>query len=467
MSLHVVMLVNNNGHDDARVMKQAECLVSLGYRVTVVGVRKGNSPAVEVINGVTYKRVTLDNGVLVLLASLIPFLSKTLLKMAPVRVIDAQDLGGPVDNGALVERNFFQKLSAFTKAKSKKVLVLSGKYAKYMTVYLRKHLLTRTGLGVRILMNSYTFSLYKAALKEGGDIYHAHELWVLEAAALSAKKASAKLLYDSHELEAHRNNLWASKANQERIGYEEKYIGCADKVVAVSPGCANEISELYGIGDIHIVRNTPRSNFRSPKSTVRTDLGLNDSQPLMVYVGSVTINRGVELVLEAMQSLPGLHFALVGPANETVKSSLQCLSQSLGVSERVFFLGKKDSDELVTYISSSDFSVIPIRDVCLSYRYCLPNKLFESICAGLPVVATDLPDMARVIFSGKLGAVFDDGDVGSLINAITECLNNKEKYNVRSKLPEVIASYSFDAEQQVLKGIYNAFEQELHFAEEA
>ncbi len=121
---------------------------------------------------------------------------------------------------------------------------------------------------------------------------------------------------------------------------------------------------------------------------------LDADTPLLVYTGLVTRNRGLELMLEALAQLPGFHLAMVGRAEPQIAAALARQAQALGVVERVHGVAPVPPEELIDFIASGDVAVIAAPDACLSYRYSLPNKLFEALFAGLPLVVTsELEDM--------------------------------------------------------------------------
>lgn len=309
--------------------------------------------------------------------------------------------------------------------------------------------------GVRYLQGLYLSAFHDKLVALNGGLYHAHELWMLESCSIVAKSLGSKLVYDSHELELHRNNNWSIKSNVVRCDYEKRYIRNADVVFAVSEGCAREIAKTYSLKKVPLLRNTPLlSGLVETDENLRSDLDIATDTKLLIYTGSVTINRGVELILKALQHLP--HYALVtiGPWNEAVKLELESLACDLEVQDRFHMHAKVPPAELISLASQGDVAVIPIRDVCLSYRYCMPNKLFEAAFAGLPIVASNLPDMERFIIANDLGLVFETDSVESLIEAINEIENSNFREKVLSKIDSIRNTNCFEKEVVALTNSY-------------
>jgi len=310
-------------------------------------------------------------------------------------------------------------------------------------------------LGVRFLFGRYLEALFPTLVALDGDIYHAHELWALESCALASRVRGAKLLYDSHELELHRNIAWTKPANARRIAYERRYLPQADAIFTVSEGLAMVIGREYARTDIQLLRNTPRRSTLAPAPTsLRLALGLAADTPLLVYTGSLTINRGLELVVEALTRLPEFHFATVGPWAAQTKVAVEQLAAEQGVATRVHLHPAVPPQVLIDFISGADIAVIPIQDACLSYHYCMPNKLFEAAFAGLPIVASNLPDVAKFIADNEIGAVFDTTDVDALTTAISRVYAARADYYADEKIERLRNAYAFEQESRGLLASY-------------
>jgi glycosyltransferase involved in cell wall biosynthesis len=255
------------------------------------------------------------------------------------------------------------------------------------------------------------------------------------------------IVYDSHELEAHRHNNWTTGANATRTSYERDYICNADRVVTVNDSIARFLSERYSIPAPLVVQNSPYiSNLiEVPEARrLKKSLGLS-GQRLIAYTGKVTTGRGLFNMLEIMKWLPPeLHFAMVGPNDE--KTLVQLLKQATedGLADRIHYVPKVPADELVSYISDADVAVVPIENVCLSYYLSLPNKVFEAALAGLPLVVSAMPEMEAFISRYSLGEAVNFEKPQEAAASILQLLERASAYNNRSKAEELRKQLSFE-----------------------
>ncbi|MCC6707373.1 MAG: glycosyltransferase [Gammaproteobacteria bacterium] len=447
----VVMAVNNPGSNDYRVVKSAEVLVAAGHEVTVVGLAGAGHATRETRNGVRYVRVSLPTSRLALLPDLVPGGTLCWQRLCPPRAIPATD-SPPVAASA-------------TASISPMARGLRQSLIERLRHLSRNFRPATSPLSVRLLFARYAHAYVPTLLALEADVYHAHELWMLESCALAARTRGARLVYDSHELEPHRNLDWCAASNARRIAYEERYIGDADAVFTVSPGVARALQETYHLDSVGLLRNTPwQAKLRPAPRGLRTVLALDAHTPLMVYTGLVTRHRGLELMLESLAHLPDFHLAMVGRAEPVTAAALAAQAQKLGVAARVHAVPPVPPEELIDFIASGDVAVIAAPDACLSYRYSLPNKLFEALFAGLPVVTSALEDMARFVTENRLGRVFPHGDVVALAAAVREVHGERARYVDIEQRRALCQRLSFDNEAQALRDCYAALARDIDAA---
>src|SRR5699024_10666203 len=174
-----------------------------------------------------------------------------------------------------------------------------------------------------------------------------------------------------------------------------------DGVITVSPSIADWLRSTYRLPTTPtLVRNVPVADGVPDRSTgvLREREGLSPQDRVIAYGGRITTARGIEETVAALPHLDeDVHFLLLGYGEAAALEEVTEQAHAHGVAHRVHLIGAVAPDEVSRALADGDVAVVHVLPICLSYRYALPNKLFESIRAGLPIAAADLPDMKAVV----------------------------------------------------------------------
>lgn len=283
------------------------------------------------------------------------------------------------------------------------------------------------------------------------DLFIAHDLPMLPVAVEAKRRYGGRILYDSHELFAgqdltiQESRIWRN--------LEQRYIGTADAVVTVNPSIARELEKRYGLGQVEVIHNAEWVSEGDPVRGRRfhTLLFLSPAARVVLYQGRLSFGRNLETLVRAMVHVadPSIHLVFLGDG--PVRDRLLGEISRLGLESRVHVLKAVPQEVLLEYTASADLGVIPYQNTCLNHYYCTPNKLFEFIAAGLPIIATDLPEIARFIGDHQIGLVGDTGNPESLAGMITKAMT-----------PELLAQ--FRAQQLVARTIINWQQEGERFA---
>lgn len=329
------------------------------------------------------------------------------------------------------------------------------------TVILRLHALARKQLIV-LHRPSVHLEYWKRATTEATawrpDVVHGHDLNALPAAARVAAALQIPLVYDSHELWRHRNRV-GRRAPLGRIGdlwQERRLIARADAVITVAESIGGWLERTYRLSSqrVRIVRNVPWQRDNAPSSDVslRRDYGLQDKR-IFLYTGRITTGRGIEEVLDALPELPeDVVFVMLGYGDAGYLRTVLDRAARRGVGERVVVVPPVASESVAGVAAEADAALVAIRPICLSYRFALPNKLFEAIQAHVPVVATDLPEIARVVRRYDLGELYHPEDGLGLARSLRSVLDDPERYRRGARRAAV--SLCWEEEALVLLSIY-------------
>ncbi|QNU62103.1 D-glucuronyl C5-epimerase family protein [Vreelandella titanicae] len=206
-----------------------------------------------------------------------------------------------------------------------------------------------------------------------------------------------------------------------------------DGSVTVSPGLAKLLNDKYGLIPIVVYNSNVEKNIPNKvmHQNIRSWLELNDTTPLIIYSGGITKQRRVGLPLDAMTEIDDLVYCLV--TNDTPESNVELKNimeraYQLGVEKRIYFHPYVDADEA--------WELMVGATACLSMlpRYengdiALPNKLFDSLKAGVPFLASDTPELKGFISSYKCGVNFVADNSNSFTNSLKEIIKNPPKVN--------------------------------------
>lgn len=423
--MNVVMLVNNACVSDARVIREAEALAGAGHDVTVLASVGDGEPVSEVINGVSYRRLSW----------------RSLPRPTPAMKANGRD--GNRLRGLLFDAKKAVRLAVRLVWSSGRRIVIRSATSTVLNLF-RYHRL---------------FSQQMQELQP--DVIHAHDLHTLLAGWRGARITGARLIYDSHELELGRNGNFSAWHRVTRRLSEGFLIKKADAVITVCDSIADHLAAYYRIERPVVVLNAPQEQPLEASDTLRRHLGLTEDVPLCVSVGKTAVNRGLDYALQALPLYPEAHLALVGPRDERVAEALRGLAADLGVTDRVHFVDPVPHYEVLGFVASADVSLILVQNICLSYYMCFPNKLLESLFAKLPVVAGRLIELERVVGETGAGVIIDETDPAAIAQGIRDVVANRDRYEPdRETLDFIREKYGWETQRGRLASLYERFRPE-------
>lgn len=447
------MLVWNSCVSDSRVIKEAESVARAGHDVTVFCLQDGQAPNTEARNGVTYRRLRRPSAwqpnhrvdrhpVLAVALRVLLFVPWQICRFYRFLNKDGRLVGDP----QVLRRLLFN-------AKG----VLRSLYRRAIR-----------GVGRRLIRRVYRAfapllflwevrKTYTTAIRQfAPHIVHSHDLITLPASLPLSTQLSVPLIYDTHELALHVSNPPTGFRRWLYRRLETKAMANVSAVVTVSDSIARYLTKDYHIPLPTVIYNAPQMADGAFERTIRTDAQVGPETPLAVFVGGLSRHRGVDKLVEALAFVPDLHLALVGPRRLELDEELRQLAASRGLQERLRFLPGVPAESLTSYLSSADVSVIPYQNVCLNHEFCMPNKLFESSLAGLPLAVASLTDLKGFVEKHEIGLAMDETDPGDIAKTIEAILGNPGRYASRGeKLERLVETYAWGVQERKLHGLYD------------
>lgn len=314
----------------------------------------------------------------------------------------------------------------------------------------RLRLLFRRG---SLFYAEYSFRLFCYLLFQKTDLLIANDLDTLLPNFLVSKMHRKSLVYDSHEYfcgewsvvnNPHAYKVWHTI---------EKYcFPKLKKVITVSQSIVNQYEKEYGIRPF-LVRNIPPAAVPNLTET-RASLHIPENKFVLILQGNgINEGRGAEELVQSMPLLSGVHLLIVG--NGTVLPQLKTMVQELKIENKVSFIGRQNQDKLFNYTALSDVGMALDKDVSANLRFSLPNKIFEYIKAGTPLVVSNLVERAAIVNQYQVGVVAESLTPQSIARAVESLQHNPERY-ASCKQNCAIAAHqlTWENEEKILEKIY-------------
>ncbi|WP_122262157.1 glycosyltransferase [Ornithinimicrobium cerasi] len=274
------------------------------------------------------------------------------------------------------------------------------------------------------------------------DVVHAHDFTALEVGAELARERGAPLVYDTHELwsgrpREHRPTPLADRRERRveaRLGRE------ATAVITVGDGVAKALRDRYGWDHVHVVRNTFPSAAPHPPPP--------PAPVALVYAGRLAAYRELETVAEATRA-PGLPLpvTLLGPADDTWLAGFDPGSATVRP--------PVGAEEVTDLLTAAGLVLVTHSDRWENHRLALPNKLFHAVRAGVPVVATDVGELARTVRAHGIGTLYRPGDATDLRRAVAEATDPVRYAELRARVDAASAQLGWERDERALLEVYD------------
>ncbi len=261
-------------------------------------------------------------------------------------------------------------------------------------------------------------------LQARADIYHAHDISGLLPCYIAARIRRKPLIFDAHELPLVGVMSIRSQWMLTLLAYIVKRIipYCAG-IITVSLPIREEIHRRYPGPEVSLIRNMPSYRAVTKNDRLRQYLALPPTTRIALYQGYIMENRGLDLLVMAAKYLqPDIVIVIMGKDVNGLKSQLEALAIREGVTDHIKFIPPVPYTDLLNWTASADLGLTIFRpDYSLSIKMCLPNKLFEYLMAGLPILTSPLEAIVDMINTYDVGRVVHSlapKDVGEAINTM-------------------------------------------------
>lgn len=430
MDYDICMIVNNSVTNDARVKKEAAALATQGWRVLVLGI---NAPANnlklrEDVDGYTIKRVrfptVLDHLAYIIkrgaLLRHIPF-----LLLAPLVVLT-------------------NRINVGTKERPKKIYRIPLSFLRRLRQEYEIHI-------------QWIFSQELSRLTS--RVYHAHDfpaLLILEAAEIIG---AHPFVYDSHELYFDRTPpdlpaIASEVPNAEQIEKEAQLARLAAGVITVGDFLAEVMSERWGVAKPLVIRNA--ADLRVKGQVEQSYPPRKGKTKLVVHSGNITYGRHLTELVESLNYInQEIVLVLMGTSRPYVLGPLLERATEFGVRQNIEIIPAVSVENIYQTLTQADLGIALITTSdALSYKYSLPNKFFEYIAAGLPILCSRAPEMANLVDKYGLGLSCDETDPKAIARGIEHILSPQNYKGYKQNVLEAQIELSWENEEKKLIQLY-------------
>lgn len=420
----IVAFVLNDARHDSRVLREARSLATAGFDVTLVARTVDPlAPAPTIARGpFTILRVPLATG---------PLRWAQLFRRprGALATLDAELRRDPIGTAPVLVGLAAVAIPAVLAAAVLAAVALAGRRIG-PAVTLWRGLSWRLSWHLSVLPWARRAAREAARMAPDAAVIWAHDLRTLPAAIeLHRLLGGGAIVYDSHEIFAEAGDhatrpLWARTA---MARLERGLARNATALVTVNGQLAERLGPDLGLERVVVVHNCPPrwSPPASPwVSPLRAAAGVPDGAPILLYHGGLAPGRGIVTLADAMADprLASAHLIFMGsgPSRDIVAGFARMPGS------RIHLLAPVAPDDLPVWVAGADVAVAPIEPTTLNHRLSSPNKVFEAVAAGLPVVGSDLPGIREVLLadpSAPLGTLVDPTDPSAVASAVADLLD--------------------------------------------
>lgn len=316
---------------------------------------------------------------------------------------------------------------------------------------IRMRLIFKTGPLFYLFFNLRLF--FKLLFKKA-DLLYSNDLDTLLPNYLVSRIRNIPLIYDSHELfcevpelqhSAFKRNTW--------LKIEGWIIPKLKTCLTVNESIASIFTEKYKVPFTSVRNISDYPQGFKPKSKQELNLPL-DRKIILLQGAGINIDRGAEELIEAMPSVENALLLIIGSGD--VWELLEEKIRNGALAYKVKLIRKIPKTELMHYTHNADLGLSIDKNTNLNYFYSLPNKIFDYINAEIPILASHLPEIEKIITGYSIGDFIKDHSPASIAEKINSLLSSPELAVYKQNTLKAKNELNWQAEKQKLIRLINS-----------
>ncbi len=286
------------------------------------------------------------------------------------------------------------------------------------------------------------------------DVLLANDLDTLAPNYLVSKLKNIPIVYDTHEYFTEVPELKGRFAKKVWEAIEKRIFPKLQYVFTVNDSIANIYSKKYNV-DIKVIKNLPNKAIKSYIKS-KSDLGLDENQKYIILQGAgINIDRGAEELVLAMKNVSDAKLLIVGSGD--VLPLLKKMVIKEKIDDKITFIPKQNFESLRAYTAICEIGITLDKNTNLNYKFSLPNKLFDYIQSGIPVLASDLPEIKSVIEKYDIGRILKKHNPIEISKLINEMLEQDYKSLKLQNIKNAASELCWENQLHILESVYSKF----------
>lgn len=290
------------------------------------------------------------------------------------------------------------------------------------------------------------------------DLIYANDLDTLAPCYFVSKVKNTRLIYDTHELFTEVPELTSRpKIQNIWLKIESSIFPRLKHVITVNDSIAKIYRQKYNVA-VSTVRNVPEYDKENISRNTRKELNIREEDFILIIQGSgLNKDRGIEEAVSAMQHCTDCVLLLVGDGDVIPKAKKMVAEKKM--ESKVRFIPRRPYKELMRITRLADLGLLLDKNTSLNQGLALPNKLFDYIHAGIPILSTNLSEISKIIKQYEVGIFLSEIQPKTICETILKyktniALQKQHRINCRNAAEQE----NWQVEQQKLIDVIHSAE---------
>ena len=289
------------------------------------------------------------------------------------------------------------------------------------------------------------------AVRQRVDLVNCHMLFALPVCVLMKYLLGIQVIYDAHEIETEQEGFRGFKKRLLQF-VERHLLRHVDMVVQAGRSYADWYKEHYDLPEIHVLKNVPlAANFKGvePTDVFRKAFGISPEHMIFLYQGMLLEERGVPLLLQVFATVAErsqhVVFMGYGPLERRVQ-------EAAAANPNIHFHPAVPPERLRNYTAGADVGFSLPLNTSLNNYLCNPNKTYEYLLCGVPMIVSPFPELLRFIAENEAGWAVEPSVAA--LTGLLKRLNRTEICRVRERMLHTRGRHGWEKEEETLERIY-------------